>query len=458
MNMDFLQRLALLLDRPDFPWKQLILAFSLGTYVFETFLTIRQYRVLQRTTPPKVLAKEVSKETFDKSQAYGRAKAQFSIVSGLWAQICNTLFVQYDALPWLWNRSGDLLGNWAPERFSGEISQSILFVFAILFFQQVINIIPSVYYTFVLEERFGFNKQTLHLFIMDMIKANLLTVVLAPPIMAAFLSIIRATGNQFVFYLWAFAAVLQLFMITVYPIFILPLFNKLSPLEDGELKTSVEKLASSFKFPLEHLYVIDGSKRSAHSNAYFYGLPWKKHIVIYDTLLEKSDAKEVLAVLAHELGHWKLGHTTSLFGISQAHLLYVFSLFSVFINNKSLYEAFGFHDAYPIMAGFILFSDALAPMDTVIKLLMNILSRRFEFQADEFAKNLGMRLELASSLLKLHTQNLSTMDADWAYATYHYSHPHLSERLKALDWKGSEAVTDKNENEGVVKASGRDEL
>jgi STE24 endopeptidase len=456
--MDFLQRLALLLDRPDFPWKQLILTFSIGTYVFETFLTIRQYRVLQRTAPPKVLAKEVSKETFDKSQAYGRAKAQFSIVSGLWAQICNTLFVQYDALPLLWNRSGDLLRNWAPERFTGEISQSILFVFAILFFQQLINILPSVYYTFVLEERFGFNKQTLQLFIMDMVKSNLLTAVLAPPIMAAFLSIIRATGNQFVFYLWAFAAVLQLFMITVYPIFILPLFNKLSPLEDGELKTSVEKLASSFKFPLEHLYVIDGSKRSAHSNAYFYGLPWKKHIVIYDTLLEKSDAKEVLAVLAHELGHWKLGHTTSLFGISQAHLLYVFSLFSVFINNKSLYEAFGFHDAYPIMAGFILFSDALAPMDTVIKLLMNILSRRFEFQADEFAKGLGMRLELASSLLKLHIQNLSTMDADWAYATYHYSHPHLSERLKALDWKGSEAVTDKTGKEGVVKASGRDEL
>ena len=145
--------------------------------------------------------------------------------------------------------------------------------------------------------------------------------------------------------------------------------------------------------------MIDGSKRSAHSNAYFYGLPWKKHIVIYDTLIEKSETEEVVAVLSHELGHWSLSHTTKLFGISQAclsstvgetflireqfHMFYLFALFSVFINNKSLYRDFGFHKEFPIIIGFILFSDALAPMDTIVKLLMNILSRKFEFQAGE---------------------------------------------------------------------------
>lgn len=174
-----------------------------------------------------------------------------------------------------------------------------------------------MYSTFVLEEKFGFNKQTPKLFITDMIKTNLLTVALVPPILAAFLKIIQKTGNQFVFYLWVFSAGLQLFTTTAYPIFIQPLFNKLSPLEEGELKTKVEGLALAHKFPLQELFVIDGSKRSAHSNAYFYGLPWKKHIVIYDTLIEKTKTDEIIAILAHELGHWKLGHTTRLFGIAQ---------------------------------------------------------------------------------------------------------------------------------------------
>ncbi|KAG6153895.1 hypothetical protein E4U25_004918 [Claviceps purpurea] len=466
VDMDFLQRLARYLDRPLFPWRKLILGFSIGQYVFESFLTLRQYRVLQSTKPPAVLAKEISQETFDKSQAYGRAKAQFEIISGLWAQIQNVAFIQYDVLPKLWSLTGDLLLRWAPARFSGEISHSIVFVLSFIVIQQVLSMPTRVYNTFVLEEKFGFNKQTPALFITDMVKTNLLTFALVPPILAAFLKIIQKTGNQFVFYLWVFAAGLQLFTTTAYPIFIQPLFNKLSPLEEGELKTKVNGLAAAHKFPLQDLFVIDGSKRSAHSNAYFYGLPWKKHIVIYDTLIEKTDTDEIIAILAHELGHWKLGHTTRLFGIGQAHLLYVFSLFSVFLNNKSLYNAFGFYSQYPIIIGFILFSDALSPMDTVIKLLLNILSRKFEFEADDFAKSLGFRSELASSLIKLHAQNLSTMDADWMYASYHFSHPHLSERLKALDWKPKEALTsekdaDKSKDEDGVAtatATGRDEL
>jgi len=252
-------------------------------------------------------------------------------------------------------------------------------------------------------------------------------------------------------------------MITIYPIAILPLFNKLSPLEEGKLKTDVEDLAKKLKFPLKELYVIDGSKRSAHSNAYFFGLPWKKHIVIYDTLIEKSENEEVVAVLAHELGHWSLGHTTKLFGISQAHFFYIFALFSVFVNNNSLYSDFGFTTQHPIIVGFLLFSDILGPLDNVIKLLMNILSRRFEFEADAFANGLGYNTELARSLIKLQIQNLSTMDADWMFASYHFSHPILSERLKALNWQATEKVEvkggEKEEGkEDVATTTGRDEL
>jgi STE24 endopeptidase len=150
-----------------------------------------------------------------------------------------------------------------------------------------------------------------------MIKGQFLAVILGAPILAGFLKIIQAFGNNFFYYLWVFAIAVQMFMITVYPIAILPLFNKLEPLKPGELKTAVEALAEKLKFPLKKLYVIDGSKRSAHSNAYFFGLPWAKHIVIYDTLIDKSDTQEVVAVLAHELGHWSLSHTTKLFGIAQ---------------------------------------------------------------------------------------------------------------------------------------------
>ncbi|KPM38829.1 CAAX prenyl protease 1 [Neonectria ditissima] len=441
------------------------MGFSVGQYLFESFLTIRQYRILQKPSPPAVLSKEVSQEVFDKSQAYGRAKAKFEIVNGLWSQIQNVAFIHFDVLPKLWSWSGDLLLKFAPARFSGEISQSIVFVLGFMVIGQVLRLPASIYHTFVLEEKFGFNKQTPKLFVTDLLKSQLLTFVLTPPILAGFLAIIQKTGNQFYFYLWAFAAGLQVFMITIYPIAILPLFNKLSPLEDGKLKTGVEALAASLKFPLHELYVIDGSKRSAHSNAYFFGLPWKKHIVIYDTLIEKSESEEVVAVLAHELGHWKLGHTTSLFGISQAHLFYIFTLFSVFINNNSLYSAFGFLKEHPIIIGFLLFSDALSPTDLLVKFGMNIITRKFEFQADAFAKQLGYPEQLARSLLKLQIQNLSTMDADWMYASYHFSHPHLSERLNALGWKGSEGVTegvsDKSleaDKEGVAKVTGRDEL
>ncbi|KAI0397230.1 peptidase family M48-domain-containing protein [Xylariaceae sp. FL0594] len=455
--MDFLQRLARALDRPLFPWKKVIIGFSIGQYIFEEFLSLRQYQVLKNTKPPKVLEQEVSPDVYNKSQAYGRAKAKFGFVKGLISQIQNIAFIHYDVLPKVWSWTGSLLLRFAPARFTGEISHSIVFILSFILIQQALSLPANIYHTFVLEEKFGFNKQTPKLFVTDLIKSNLLAFVLAPPILAGFLGIIKKTGNQFVTYLWLFTAALQMFMITVYPIVILPLFNKLSPLEEGKLKTETEALAKKLKFPLHELFVIDGSKRSNHSNAYFFGLPWKKHIVIYDTLIEKSREEEVVAVLAHELGHWKLGHTTRLFGISQLHVLYIFTLFSVFVNNNSLYSDFGFIREHPIIIGFILFSDALAPMDTITKLLMNIMSRRFEFEADEFARNFGYKAELATSLIKLQIQNLSTMEADWMYASYHFSHPILSERLKALEWTPSgKVIEEKASGAEVEKASGRE--
>ena len=253
-------------------------------------------------------------------QAYGRAKAKFGFVSNIYSQAQNLFVIYADILPKLWDITGVWLTKSAPAAYCGEIPHTLVFFFVFNLITTALSLPTSIYSTFVLEEKFGFNKQTPALFISDLLKGQALMIILGGPVLSAFLAIVQKTGNSFFYYLWLFGVFMQVFTITIYPIVILPLFNKLSPLQDGDLKKGVEALALRLKFPLRELYVIDGSKRSAHSNAYFYGLPWKKHIVIYDTLIEKSKTEEVVAVLAHELGHWSLSHTTKLFGIAQVRV------------------------------------------------------------------------------------------------------------------------------------------
>lgn len=223
----------------------------------------------------------------------------------------------------------------------------------------------------------------------------------------------------------------------------MPLFNKFTPVPDGEVRTRVEALASELKFPLKHLYVIDGSKRSSHSNAYFYGLPWSKQIVLFDTLIEKSTPAEVEAVLAHELGHWYLSHPTRLLLIAQGHLFFTLAIFSIFIHNKALFSSFGFDPSLavqspngppqPIMIGFVLYQLLFEPLDTLAKFFMNSKTRKYEYEADAFAVRLGKKKELADALIKLHIDNLSSPHNDKLYSAYHHSHPTLPERLKAMD-------------------------
>lgn len=453
--MDFLRGLASFLDRPGFPWKSLIITFSIGQYFFENYLAYRQYLVLQGKKVPKQLENEVDQKTFDKSQDYGRAKARYGFLSGLINQVKSLAIIHYDVYPKFWAITGLLASRFLPQSIQGEVAHSLLFVFASSFIETIIGLPMSYYYHFVLEEKYGFNKQTIGLWVTDMLKGQALSLAFGIPLGWGFLKIIQKTGDSFFYYLWLFALAVQLFAITIYPIVIVPLFNKLTPLQPGSLKEAVEALADRLKFPLSELQVIDGSKRSAHSNAYFTGLPWKKKIVIYDTLLEKSSDKEVEAILAHELGHWKRGHTTRLLGISQFHLFFMFALFSVFIRNKSLYDAFGFTNEQPIMIGFLLFNEVLSPTDSLVKLMMNILTRKMEFEADDFSLKLGYANELASSLIKLQIQNLSSMDADWMYSSYHYSHPILTERLKAIGWVSKEKVSEKKFE---AKTTGKSEL
>jgi len=259
-------------------------------------------------------------------------------------------------------------------------------------------------------------------------------VIIGFPVLAALLHIIKWGGEYFYVYCWIFISLFMLFMLTIYPSFIAPLFNKFTPLETGELKTEIEQLAARLQFPLTKLYVIDGSKRSSHSNAYFYGFFKNKRIVLYDTLISQLNLPEIVAVLGHELGHWKLNHTVKLLLISELQIFVSFFLFGQILGWHLMYTSFGFEN-YPTIIGLILFFQfIMSPVDHVLSFAMNMLSRKFEFQADNFAKKLGTEFahSLQVGLIKISAENLGNLNPDSWYSIYHYSHPPLVERLKAL--------------------------
>lgn len=431
------------LDDPSLDWKAIITGLTIAQFAFENYLSYRQYQVLKKTSPPPSLKAEISQETFNKSQEYSRAKARFGFFTRGFGLVQNLLTIKYDIIPKLWNASGFVMQKLAPilpKAMSGIITQSYFFMHVTLVSQLLFSLPLEYYSQFVLEEKYGFNKLTIGLWITDTIKSLLLSMTFGPAIAVGFLKIIDYYGDSFIFYTCGFVLFVQLVGMTIFPLFIQPLFNKFSPLEDGELKTAIEKLASEQEFPLTKLYVIDGSKRSSHSNAYFTGLPWSKQIVLYDTLINHSTVDETVAVLAHEIGHWKLSHLPQLLVFSQTHVFLCFLVFSGFIKNSSLFKSFGFFNVQPTIIGFTLFSDIFSPFECLSQFALNLLTRKNEYQADAYAKKFGYSEDLARALIKLLSENLSAMDADWLYSSYHHSHPILAERLNAIGYVSKEKI------------------
>ena len=247
----------------------------------------------------------------------------------------------------------------------GRVSEVIQdYIRAVTLWSQLIDLSFSLYSTFVIEARHGFNKQTIWLFLRDMVVGLGLSVLLGPPIVAAMIVIVQKGGPYLAIYLWAFMLILSLVMMSLYPILIAPLFNKFTPLPEGGLRLKIEKLASTLKFPLKKLFVIDGSTRSTHSNAYMYGFYNNKHIVIYDTLIQQcKDEEEVVAVIGHELGHWKLNHTMYSFVAMQVLTLLQFGGYTLVRNSKDLFESFGFQ-TQPVLVGLLIFQHTIMPIRT----------------------------------------------------------------------------------------------
>ncbi len=327
-------------------------------------------------------------------------------------------------------------GSKAPTSMSTrtEIYQSIIWMLLTTVISMVMNLPWSVYRTFYLEARHGFNRTTPTTFVLDIFKSLLLTVLFTPPILAGVIWILLHTGPYMAVYLWGFMFTLSIVMMTVYPTVIAPLFNKYAPLPVGPLRVKIEALATKLNFPLKKLFVVDGSTRSAHSNAYMYGFFGNKRIVLYDTLISQASEDQVVAVLAHEMGHWKHGHTHVLFIGTNILMACQLGLFSMARFAPGLYTSFGFPPTHrPALAALLLFQLMIGPVDEVLNLIMNIISRKFEFQADAFGVKLGYGKELKDALCVLDKENKGPPNVDELYSAYHYSHPPLPERLAAID-------------------------
>ncbi|MCH0629179.1 M48 family metallopeptidase [Kocuria palustris] len=426
-----------LLDNRDIPWKQVIVGITLGNFVFQRYLDYRQYQVLKRKTPPATLKAEITQENFDKSQDYSRSKMKFKWIALTFSVVVDLIEIKYNLIAKFWSIGGLLLTKLSPilpSFMGGPITQSLCYLFVSLVAHLLLELPFDYYENFVVEDRYGFNKMTPKLFFTDFIKTYFVTAALVVPLVSAFLKIVDHFGSNFILYATGLFLVFTLVVQTVYPTFIAPLFNKFEPLEEGELKIAIENLAKEQRFPLTKLYKIDGSKRSAHSNAYFVGLPWSKQIVLYDTLIDHLTTAEVVAVLAHEIGHWKLSHLPKMLAYSQASLAFTFTLFNGFINNGLLYEAFGFNTIRPVIIGFSLFLYLFQPVQAITTFITHLLSRKHEYEADNYAKKCGFEKDLSSSLIKLTNENLLYVEAYWLYSAYHRSHPLLLERLAALNY------------------------
>ncbi|PNF38343.1 CAAX prenyl protease 1-like protein [Cryptotermes secundus] len=432
-----------------------VVTFLLIEYLWELYLSIRQHKVYQQANKvPEELNEIINEETYNKARVYGLDKSSFSIIKDLFGTITTVVIILVNGFVHFWNIAGIIISTLGYDA-DNEILRSAAFMLTLNIFNTITTLPFSIYHTFVLEERHGFNKQTVGFFIKDKIKTFIVGQVIMLPVISAVIYIVKIGGDYFFIYLWIFAMAVTFILLTVYPNCIAPLFDKYTPLPEGELRTSIEELAASIDFPLYKLYVVEGSKRSTHSNAYFYGFFKNKRIVLFDTLLKDyvpdnattSDIKdvatyekkgcnnpEVLAVLAHELGHWKLNHVLKNIVIMQMNLLLIFLVFGLLFQYEAMYRAFGFQHEKPILIGLVVVLQFIfSPYNAILNFLMTILSRRFEFQADAFAKQLGRSKYLREALIKLNKDNLGFPVYDWMYSMWHHSHPPLLERLKALD-------------------------
>lgn len=372
---------------------------------------------------PEVLNDVYDAEEYKKSQAYKTVNYKFGLITSLFSFVLTLGFLLLDGF--------EYVDNFARRYSDNPILIALIFFGIIMIASDIITTPFGYYKTFVIEEKFGFNKTTKKTFILDKLKGLLMTVLLGGGIIALIVWFYQVTGNQFWLYAWGIVTAFTVFMNMFYSKLIVPLFNKQTPLEDGELRTKISAYAASVGFNLEKIFIIDGSKRSTKANAYFSGFGSEKRVTLYDTLINDLDDEEIVAVLAHEVGHYKKKHI--IFNLVTSILLTGLTLFilSIFISNPLLSNAIGVENP-SFHVGLIAFGLLYSPISEVTGLIMNYVSRVFEYQADDYAKATYKAEPLITSLKKLSKNSLSNLTPHKAYVFMHYSHPTLLERVNNL--------------------------
>lgn len=400
----------------------IIIGIIVFDFVFEKYLDYLNTTKWSDKIPDDVKGIYDEKK-YKKQQAYQRENHKFGVLTSSFSFIITlSMFLFYGFA---------LVDGWAWSFTENAILAALIFFGIMMFVSDIINTPFSIYDTFKIEEKYGFNKTSPKTFVLDKIKGWLIGGLIGGGLLALLILIYQKTQGMFWIYAWLVISAFSIFMAMFYSNLIVPLFNKQTPLEEGKLRTAINKFAEKVDFKLDNIFVIDGSKRSTKANAYFTGLGSKKRIVLYDTLINDLETEELIAVLAHEVGHNKKKHVTQGLVISLLQTGIVLFIFSLLIDNPNLSKALGVEQAN-FHIGLVAFGILYSPISFILGIFMNILSRKNEYQADEFAAKNHSPVALASALKKLSVTNLSNLTPHKSYVFFHYSHPTLLQRLAFL--------------------------
>jgi len=399
----------------------------LGVVTFGFLLgKILSYLNIKQEVPsvPDVLSEYLTSEKLQESKKYQKENYRFGLVSGLFSFTFTILFI---SLGWF-----GAIDIWVKTFGIAPLLESVVF-FALIFIGSDILSLPFDYYSiFVIEEKFGFNKSTVNTFFSDKLKGYFISILIGGGLLLLFLWLVHQMGINFWWIFWIVAAVFMVLVNLFYTALILPLFNKLTPLADGELKDEILRYAKSVDFPLDNIFIMDGSKRSSKANAFFSGFGKRKKVVLFDTLLEQHTPDELVAVLAHEVGHYKKKHIILSMMLSVLQIGLLLFLLAQFIFNEPMSMALG-GQVWSPQLNIIGFTMLFSPVSTILGIGMNWLSRKNEFEADRYAKNTFAGMPLAEALKTLSVKTLSNINPHPWYVFVNYSHPPLLERLKKLE-------------------------
>ena len=404
-------------------WLYLIIGLVIFNYLFSTVLDFINGKNWRTEIPP-VMKDFYPQDKYLKAKNYSKEKGKVSLISSTLSTLITLLFLVFDGYGWL--------DNFISLYYDIPFLKSGIFFLVLFILSDFISIPFSCYNTFVIKEKYGFNKTTVKTFVLDKIKGYLLTLIIGGVLLFGAIYIVSLLENGFWVWLWLSLSVIMLLVNMFYADLIVPIFNKLTPLENSSLREKIESYTNKVGYSLKNIYIIDGSKRSSKANAFFSGLGPRKTIALYDTLVEKHTEEELVAVLAHEVGHYKKKHViTSLF-LTIFQLGLMCFLLETCLKVGEISQALGGKEMV-FHLGLVAFGILYSPVGTILSILMNINSRKNEFEADHYAKTTysGVALELA--LKKLSVDSLSNLYPHPFYTFIHYSHPPLLKRLSALN-------------------------